>query len=45
MNRFFEEIFYVDEFYVWNNKKNGNIYSWFDKGSNSDSYIDAYAED
>ena len=28
---FCEEIFFVDEFYVWNNHKNGGIYSWFDK--------------
>ena len=27
----FEEIYFIDEFYVWNNHKNGGIYSWFDK--------------
>ena len=29
---FYDEIFFLDEFYVWNNKKNGAIYSWFDRG-------------
>ena len=28
----YEEIYFLDEFYVWNNEKNGGIYSWFDKG-------------
>ena len=29
----FEEIFFLDEFYMWNNKKNGSNYSWFERGS------------
>ena len=29
----YEEIFFLDEFYLWNNKKNGVNYSWFEKGS------------
>ena len=32
--REYEEIYFLDEFYVWNNEKNGSIYSWFDKGKN-----------
>ena len=25
----------MDEFFVWNNEKNGGIYSWFDRGKNN----------
>ena len=24
--------FFLDEFFIWNNEKNGGIYSWFDRG-------------
>ena len=27
---FYEEIFFLDEFFVWNNHKNGNLWSWYD---------------
>ena len=33
---FYDEIFFLDEFYVWNNKKNGGIYSWFDKNKDGE---------
>ena len=36
----YDEIFFLDEFYIWNNEKNGSIYSWFDQGED-----DAYLED
>ena len=28
----YDEIFFLDEFFIWNNEKNGGIYSWFDRG-------------
>ena len=34
----YEYIWFIDEFYIWNNEKNGGIYSWFDKGKD-DAYI------
>ena len=39
---FYDEIFFLDEFHVWNNKKNGAIYSWFDK--NKDGELESNAE-
>ena len=33
----FPEIYFIDEFYAWNNHKNGPIYSWFDIGKNDAS--------
>ena len=30
----YEEIFFIDAFYIWNNTKNGKIWSWFDKSKN-----------
>ena len=33
----YDEIIFLDEFYLWNNEKNGGIYSWFDKGKNDAS--------
>lgn len=34
MYNIYEEIYFMDEFFVWNNEKNGGIYSWFDRGKN-----------
>ena len=34
----YDDIWFIDEFYIWNNEKNGGIYSWFDKGKD-DAYI------
>ena len=28
----YDEFFFLDEFFIWNNEKNGGIYSWFDRG-------------
>ena len=28
----YDEIFFLDEFFIWNNEKNGGIYSWFARG-------------
>ena len=44
MYSYFEEIFFLDEFYVWNNGKNGGIYSWFDRGKN-DAKLETYGEE
>ena len=35
----YEEIYFLDEFYVWNNHKAGPIYSWFDKGKDDAELI------
>lgn len=32
---YYEEIYFIDEFYIWNNEKNGGIYSWFDRGKDN----------
>ena len=34
----FEEIFFLDEFYLLNNKKNGSNYSWVERGSKQPYY-------
>ena len=39
----YEEIYFLDEFYVWNNEKNGGIYSWFDKGKD-DASLEIHGE-
>ena len=39
----FDEIFFLDEFYLWNNKKNGTNYSWFERGSKW-PYYETYGE-
>ena len=39
----YDEIYFIDEFYIWNNEKNGGIYSWFDKGKD-DASIEYYGE-
>ena len=31
MYYFYDEIWFLDECYVWNNTKNGKVYSWVDK--------------
>lgn len=31
----YEEIYFIDEFYIWNNQKNSGIYSWFDRGKDA----------
>ena len=36
MYYFYEEVFFLDEFYVWSNKKNGCVYSWFEKGKENE---------
>ena len=44
MYMFYDEIYFLDEFYVWNNHKNGAIYSWFERGKNQ-AELNSYAED
>ena len=44
MYDFYDEIFFLDEFYVWNNGKNGAIYSWFEKGKNQ-AELETYNEE
>ena len=39
MHILYEEIWYFDEFFVYNNNKDGNFYSWFDK-TDKNPYID-----
>ena len=35
----YDELWIIDEFYIWNNQKNGGIYSWFDQGKD-DAYLE-----
>ena len=39
---FYDEIWFLDEFYVWNNKSNGSCYSWFEK--NKDGELESSAD-
>ena len=39
----YQEIYFLDEFYIWNNEKNGGIYSWFDKGKD-DAEIEYFGD-
>lgn len=39
----YDEIFFLDEFFVWNNEKNGAIYSWFDRGKD-DAELESHGE-
>ena len=41
---FYDEVFFLDEFYVWNNVKNGAIYSWFERGKN-EAELSIYTDD
>ena len=34
----YEEIFFLDECYIWNNKKNGTIYTWANKNERAFLY-------
>ena len=38
MYTFYEELWFIDECYIWNNAKNGSVYSWYDK--NKEALID-----
>ena len=38
MYTFYEELWFIDECYIWNNSKNGQVYSWFEK--NKEAFID-----
>ena len=40
----YEEIYFLDECFIWNNAKNGGIYSWFDIGKDS-AELDYSGED
>ena len=35
----YEEVVFMDEFYIWNNSKNGATYGWFEKGSWGDTCL------
>ena len=36
----YEEIFFLDEAYIWNNKKNGAVYTWANKNERAILYDD-----
>ena len=38
MLTFYDEVEFLDEFFVWNNEKNGKFYSWFFK--NEEAYME-----